>query len=95
MKTLRFFDDFESCEGMFQSAASVGNRDFFEWGRSVGLYHSSFFYEVEPVARENGHHALANWLEECHFDEQHECPACAGSGRVPEHMADGIRGGYA
>ena len=94
-KILRFFDDFDLCEGMFESAASVGNRDFIEWGRSVGLYHSSFFYEVEPVARANGHRALANWLEECHFDDQHECPACDGSGRVPEHMVDGIRGGYA
>ena len=80
---------------MFERAASVGNRDFIEWGRSVGLYESSFFIDDASTARVNGHHALANWLEECQFDDQHECPACDGSGRVPEHMVDGIRGGYA
>ena len=80
---------------MFESAASVGNRDFIEWGRSVGLYEVNHFYEVAAAAGENGHHALTFWLEECHFDDQHECPACDGSGRVPEHMVDGIRGGYA
>ena len=79
---------------LFNSVARVGNRDCIEWGRSVGLYEVSHFYEVEAAARENGHHALANWLGECHFDDQHECPACDGTGRVPEHMVDEISGGY-
>ena len=93
---MRFFENFELCERMFKNAASVGEREFIEWGRSVGLYESSpHFYKVAPVARENGHRALANWLEECHSDDQHECPACEGSGRVPEHMVDEISGGYA
>ena len=82
------------CEGMFESAASVGNREFIEWGRSVGLYESSHFYKVLAAANENGHSALANWLVKCHLDDQHECPACEGSGRVPEHMVDEISGGY-
>ena len=90
------FDDYEMCEQLFENAACVGNRDFFEWGRTVDLWDPEFFYECEPIASVHGHHELAAWLAGNHFEHDlHDCPACDGSGKVTEYMVDEIRGGYA
>ena len=90
------FDEYEMCQQLFENAARVGNRDFFEWGRTTGLWDPDYFYECEPAASAHGHHELAAWLEEVHFESDlHECPACSGSGQVMEYMVDEIRGGYA
>ena len=90
------FDEFEMCRQLFVNAARVGNRDFFEWGRTTGLWDPDYFYECEPIASVHGHRKLAAWLEAVHFESDlHECPACSGSGQVMEYMVDEISGGYA
>ena len=86
------FDDYETCQQLFENAARVGNRDFFEWGRTSGLYDADYFYECEAIASAHGHHELATWLAELHDTDLHECPACGGSGKVLEYMVDHLRG---
>ena len=90
------FDDYEMIAQLFENAARVGNRDSFQWGRTVDLWDADFFYECEGIASVHGHHQLAAWLEENHFEHDlHECPACNGSGKVMEYMVDEIYGGSA
>ena len=90
------FDEYEMMQQLFENAARVGNRDFFEWERTVDLWDPEFFYECEPIASVHGHHELAAWLAGNHFEHDlHDCPACDGSGKVTEYMVDEIRGGYA